>query len=103
MAASTAPAPRPSGTASSSSSAKSGTAAKPSSANPVMKPLVMTTPPALKRLSTAPLAKPDSAEQAVATMVIRPAASIGCRNESRMAGQATPKTPSGRPRLMKAR
>jgi hypothetical protein len=103
MAASTAPAPKPKGIAAASNQANEGAKAKPVRAKPVRPLLTVTTTPACRRCSTQPLANPESAEQPVTTTVINPAASMGWANPARMAGQATPNTPSGRPRLMKAR
>ena len=79
-----------------------GASAKPSKANPVKKPLTITTGPMPHRLRTAPLAKLDRLEHAVRISVISPAAGNGWPNVVRIAGQATPSTLSGRPRLMKA-
>jgi hypothetical protein len=75
----------------------------PSSASPVNAPLAITSGPVPIRLITAPLAKLDTAEQTVSTSVINPTASSDCPRLMRMEGQATPKTLSGRPKLMKAK
>jgi hypothetical protein len=55
------------------------------------------------RWTTAPAIRLAAAEHAVMVMVIAPTAAKGWSICSRMAGQATPNMPSGKPMLMKDR
>ena len=71
-------------------------------ASAVSRPLMATTRPVPSRASTQPLAKPDAADAEVMIIVTQPAAASDAPRSVRIGGQATPNTPSGRPRLMKA-
>jgi len=55
------------------------------------------------RLAIGPAKKLAVAEQIVMVMVMAPTAANGWPMSARMAGQATPRMPSGSPKLMKDR
>ena len=89
--------------ANATSQPKDGATEKPSKPIAVNKQLPATTAPVPMRWTTDPASRLDAAEHAVMVMVIAPTAAKGWSICSRMAGQATPSMPSGKPMLIRDR
>ena len=77
--------------------------AKPRRASAVISALPATTAPVPTRATTRPVSQALVAAATVEVMVSSPTAASGWPMSARMAGQATPRMASGRPRLMNDR
>jgi hypothetical protein len=77
--------------------------AYPSSARPVSAQLAPTRVPTFRKRAAWPLEKLEATYPAVVEISNAPTASSRKPKVPRIEGQATPSSPSGRPRLMKAR
>ena len=103
MLASTAPPPAPRGIASATSQANEGATDMPHKASPVIMQLAATTAPVPTRATMREVRPALMTANTIMVMVRMPTAASGCPIWTRIAGQATPITASGRPRLTKDR
>ena len=83
------------------SQANEGATEKPTRASAVIRQLAATTTPVPTRATMRPAKPALSAAHTVMVMVNTPTAARGWPRSSRMAGQMTPMTASGSPRLTK--
>ena len=102
-AASTAPAPRPYGTAHRHRSQKEWETEKPNNAAAVISTLTAVTGPAPSRRVSRSESRLETMVPQAIIMVTMPANETGTPSSACMTGQAEPMSESGRPRLIKAR